>query len=216
MGDGAILTGSGFMEGRTAKISRVFLRTEESDRLDWMSWFTRPPYETLYLRRTTTNFDGICQVKPALSGGETFNVRNFNYGKEISFDLYMASPYFESTTLTTTSIAITSSAQITGVVNISGNKVFPQYEIWSSNVITQFEVKTAEGYGFHLDYNFSAGSTINVRTSDSSLICTISGTPLTGYFSALSTPFELINGNNTLYVKADVGTLLVKYYERQL
>lgn len=194
----------------------MFTKNEESDRLAWLSWYTRPSYETIYLRRTTTNFDGICIVKAGLEGGEGFASRNFNVGKEMSFNMYMQTPYFESTSITTTSIAISSSLQTTGTVNIIGHKVFPQWETWSTNTITQFEVKLAEGYGFHVDYSVTPGSTINVKTSDSDLICTIGGSRITGYFSAQSTPFDLKSGSNTVYVKSDVGTLYVKYYQRQL
>lgn len=216
IGDGGIITGSGALEGRIAKISRAFLKSEEAQRKEFISWFTRPAYDTIYLRRTTTSFDGICQCKPTMSGGEQFASRNFNYGKEVSFDIYMNTPYFESTTLTTTSIAIASTATTSGTITINGHKVFPQYEITSTLAMTQFEVKLAEGYGFHMDYSFTASDTVNVKTSDSSLICTINGNNIYGYFSALSTPFDLRPGSNTLYVKANTGTLLIKYYERQL
>lgn len=216
LGDGGIVSGNGFLEGRIAKISRVFTKWEESDRDSFINWFNRPPYETMYLRRQTSSFNGKQECKNSLGGGETYNVRNYNVGKEIEFEMYMENPYFESTTVTTTSVAIASSALVTGTVTINGNKVYPNFEITSTKAVTQFEVKTAEGYGFHVDYTFTAGDTIVVSTSGSELSLTVNGNYLYGYFSANSTPFELKNGTNNLYIKADVGTLLIKYYERHL
>lgn len=216
IGDGGLVTGNGVIGGRIAKVSRAFTRVEEDERDNFLSWFTKPSHETVYLRKTTTNFDGIQEIKPMLAGGEKYNVRNFNYSKNVSFTMMMANPYFESTSLSTSVITVTSSVVQTETVEISGMKVFPTFELTSTNAVTLFQVKTAEGHGFRIDYTFEPSDVIVVKTTDSNLICEVNDVRLDGYFSSDSTPFELNSSNNTLYIKADAGDLKIQYYKRNL
>lgn len=220
LGDGGMIDGMGSIGGRIVKISRTFLRENEVDRDLWMSWFTRPIYDEIYLRRTSTNFIGIARVFPQLAGGESFNVRNFNFSKDIPFEMLMENPYFESTTITNSSaISLTSTAQISNNITIAGMKVFANYSLTIGSTTCQtFQIKTAEGYGFNISYNFQQNDVVNVSTSDSQLIVTINGIILdSGNFTSGSQPFELKSGINTLYIiGSSNSTLVVSYYERHL
>ncbi len=214
--DGAIIDGVGSIGGRTAKVSRAFLRTHEYERDQFLQWFSQPVYKDIYLRRNSTWFNGIVKVYTAIEGGEAYKTRDFNFVDGMDFSIFMTSPYFESTTLTTISSTLVSSTQHILTVNISGYKCYPCYSITSTNALTMFEVKTAEGYGFRVDYNFNANDVINITTSGSQLIMTINGIRVDGYFTEGSSPFELQSSNNTLYVTGSASTFNILYYERHL
>jgi hypothetical protein len=216
IGHGFIVSGSGNLGGRIVSLSRVFTRDQESERKNYIEWFTRNRSKTTYLRRTTTNFDGVQEVVTSLQEGESFNIRDFNFSKELKFTAYMENPFFESTTLTISTFAISSSIKNTVTANINCNKVFPNFQMVSTKAMTQFEVKNAEGYGFRVDYNFQANDVINVSTTGSDIYLTINSIRTDGFFSSSSCPFELNSSNNTLYVKADTGTLTIKYYQQEL
>lgn len=216
IGHGFIVSGSGNLGGRTVSLSRVFTKDQESERKTYIEWFTRNRSKTTYLRRTTTNFDGIQEVITSLQDGESFNIRDFNFSKELKFTAYMENPFFESTSLTSSTFAISSSNKNTITANINCNKVFPNFQMVSTKAMTQFEIKNAEGYGFHVDYNFQPNDVVNISTTDSDLIFSINSIRADGFFTSSSCPFELNSSNNTLYVKADTGILTIKYYQQEL
>jgi len=217
IGDGGIITGVGSLAGRKAKISRSFVRTDFNGRQTFIDWFTKPNYETIYLRwQPTTSFNGITQVTPFLSGGESFETRDFNYVKSINFEMYMANPYFASTTITNSTFAIASTVVHSTSVIITGCKVFPIFSFTSTLAWTSLEVKLNTNYGFHVDYSFTAGDVVDIYTSNSELEMYINNNKVDGFFHIDSTPFSLKAGLNTFDVKAQAGTLNIKYYERRL
>lgn len=216
LSDGGYVSGRGNIGARVAKISRVFTRDDEDTRDLWLDWFTKPVYEELYLRKTSTNFDGIQRIYPALDGGESYKIRNFNMSDGVSFEMYMPDPYFESTTVTSSTFTLTSTSLHSTSISITGQKVFAVYTFIPTSDATSIDVKTAEGHGFHLDYNFNAGSSVVISTTGSNIYMQIGGLTVSGYFSANSNPFELWPGTNNLYITGSSGTLNVSYYERRL
>ena len=216
IGDGGMVSGSGNLKSRTAKITRVFTRENESERDEFISWFTKAPYEEIYLRKTTTSFDGIQRVYPMLSGGEGFGTRNFNYSKEISFEMLMPDPYFESTAATSSTFTLTSTSLHSTSISISGQRIFPSFLFIPTGACNLLDVKTADGFGFHIEYNFQAGSSVVISTTGSDIYCEVEGERIGGYFSANSKPFDLYTGTNNLYITGSSGTLTLTYYGRRL
>lgn len=216
IGDGGIVTGIGSLSGRKAKISRAFIRTDFDGRQTFIDWFTKPNYDTIYLRWTTTSFTGISQVYPMLSGGEGYETRNFNYVKSLNFEMYLPNPFFESTSATSNSYAIASTVVHSTSISITGCKVFPVFSFTSTLAWSSLEVKLNTNYGFHIDYSFNAGDIVQVYTSNSELEMYVNGNRVDGFFHIDSTPFELIAGLNNFDVKAQSGTLTVQYRQRRL
>ncbi|MFA5300629.1 MAG: hypothetical protein WC389_20775 [Lutibacter sp.] len=216
LGDGSIVSGIGSLPGRVIKLTRIFTRFQEEERNNFIEWFNQPLFKDIYLKWTTTNFTGRTKVIPYLGGGESFATRNFNFGKELTFEMFQPDPYFESTSQTSTNIILTSSTQSSGIVTISGERIFPAFSFTSTAAFSIFEVKTAEGYGFRVDYAFAAGDIIAVSTTDSAIKMTVNGGEVAGYFTSNSRPFNLFSSQNTLYVRAAAGTLTINYNQRKL
>lgn len=216
LGGGAIILGGGALSGRQAKVSRHFMKTEEDERELYFQWFTKPQYEDIWFRKTTTSFDGIVECRLGLDGGEVFTARNFNYSKEIGFNIFMGCPYFESTSVTTVNITSTGTTQVTDTITISGGNIYPNFYVATTESFSLLEVISGESYGFTLNYSFNAGDVIRVYTSEAFLRATVNGLDVSDYFSADSTPFDLQSGTNTVYSRSANCTIELRYNERRL
>jgi hypothetical protein len=217
--NGGIVTGAGNLSGRIVKISRAFTKLDFSGRQNFIDWFTKPSYEVIYLRWNTSSFNGISRVYPMLSGGESFQVRNFNYSKELSFEMIMPDPYFESTTLTSISYNIDTTSLLSTSVTITGGKIFPRFVLNSTSICTDIQLILDNNYGFRLDYSIQAENEAIIYTSNCKLEFYVNSVNTGGlYFSSLSTPFEFLGGVNNfdLIITTTGSSFSIKYYERRL
>jgi hypothetical protein len=217
MSDGGIVSGSGFLEGRIIELSKTFIRVNETARQKILEWFTTPNYQDVYLQKSTTDgFTGQTLVRPALGGGEGYNLKEFIFSDAVPLELYAADPYFTSTTVTSTTVALTSSTEKTSTVTLSGAKNFCTFALSSGSAFTLFQVKNDEDFGFRLSYSIPANSTIEVFTSGSELVTKLDNSIISGGLAANSSPFELNSSQNTLFITGNSGTVTITYYERRL
>lgn len=223
IGDGSELSGNGLVNGRIIKITRAFTKSKYADRDLWIDWFTRPFYQEIYLRMQTSSFNGVQRVYPALDGGESYASKNFTIIKEISFNLFMPDPYFESTTYTGLDIgwSILSSTEHFFTFNIDSHKIFPTIYFKPNSYNDYYSAKTNNNYGFEITYPidnryidvFSSNSELKAYTDINTIPPVYDDTKLiSGYFTPNSSPIEFRKGSNTLRIKTNCAGVAGYYY----
>lgn len=217
----------GFIRGfGTANSKKFIVRRKElaeggdssfynSRRNDYLSWFTRPAYEEIYLyvRDGEDSFTVRTRVYVENIGSEKFSFVRITDMRDIA--LISPKGLFENITASTDTEAITgSSAQ-----NVS----FTNLGTWETPIIlkftptaneTLFNVELADQFGVNLSGQFLAGKEIAYNTADNSLTID-SETQNTGQFLTSGGSFNIPPGDVTLKVQTSgPGSFSYEFNER--
>lgn len=185
-------------------------------RTDFMKWFTKPVYETLYLNMqySTGAITLRTRVYPTKLGKDAFkNTWNYNEGRD--FELISPTGIWEETTAISTSIAITSSGEQTvNVQNTGMLECAPVFTFTPDGAGVIFQVKISEGYGFRLEGTFSTVA-ISYYMNDGKLTIDGAEVDATNYLTAGS-PFLFPITSTALYVSASSGTFEYSFFKRYI
>ncbi len=220
--NGGYIRGIGNYEPKEFEISRDdFIQANENmawnqRRTDFMKWFTKPVYETLYLNMqySTDSLTIRTRVYPTKIAGDKFK-DTWNINNDRSFTLISPSGIWEETTAISTSVAITSTGEQTVYLTNAGMlEVAPIFSFTPSGAGTLFQVKISEGYGFRLEGTFSTFK-IDYYMSNGDMKINGAIVDVTNYLTAGS-PFLFPITATSVFVSASSGTFEYSYYKRYI
>jgi len=223
LSNGGYIRGVGSYSARKFSVTRDdFIQANENiawnqRRTDFMKWFTKPVYASLYLNMQYST-DAITlrtRVYPTKLGKDTFkNSWNYNDGRD--FELVSPTGIWEETTAIAANVSITSTNEQT--VTISNTGMLESAPIFSftpdSASATIFQVKISEGYGFRLEGSFST-VIISYYMSNGKLTVDGAEVDATNYLSAGS-PFLFPITSTAFYVTASSGVFNYSFNKRYI
>ena len=215
--DGAAITGPGSYEAGVISMTLYFKQglsqaAFNANRFAVTAWIGQPKTNPLYFYVNTGTMVVGGQVYPVSKSGESYT--NFRTSSEVTLTWQMVKGYFQRTTPSSVTQAITSTAM--AAVSLTNSGVIRTTAVISFvpiSTCTLIQVQSSTNYGFRLQGTFSSGHTYSMDCSTG--IVTDNGVINNGILTSGSL-FYLDPGANTLSVWAGPGTLTANWYERYI
>lgn len=201
--------------------SSTQLHAWNQERNTFMSWFTKPVYDDLYLNffyspDGSTNYNTLRTLVYSLKLPDDEFDETWNTNFSRTFELISPSGVFENAVATTGTTNISSTSEQT--ITITNNGVIeaaPVFYFTPDGTGAKFQVKIAEGFGFRLEGTFSSGVIISYNMKNGILKFDDSEIDFTNYLIGESSPFLFPSFKSTyVYVTASSGIFAWEFNER--
>ena len=188
-----------------------------SRRDDFMQWFTKPAYETLYFNVIDGENTSTYRTPIITTDIGNLKFKNFAVPDNTEISLTAYEGVWSNTGATTGSLSITSDTEHSTTLTNNGTiECAPVFTFTPTGNEESFAVKIAEDFGFLLEGTFVAGVSISYDMEDGVLRIGGAMVSLSQYLSKGS-HFKIPKGSNTVYVICSgPGTFSYSFYERKI
>jgi hypothetical protein len=219
--NGGYFKGFGNITSRKIKVTRIDKAAQgdatafNSDRNDFMKWFTKEAWQTTYFN--ILDGEGVntyqAEVKCGVIPEDKYKFYRITDGR--AFTLLLKDGLFTSTSESSGSLAITGSTQQTTTITVGGNiGVWPTFKFTPTGLESSFQVSVADGWKFTLSGTFAAGVQLSYNMQNGELLID-NATVNVGAYLTGGSPFPLKVGDNTVYVLCSgAGLFEYNYYNR--
>ena len=222
--DGGYLRGLGNYSTNTITISKKN-KLDSTSSTAWnaarntlIKWLSKPKNNVLYLRiRNGENTKTVqTRIIPISKGDDTY--ANISITGTVSYSFQSLWGYFENTTASTDTLAITGSSEQSLEIINSGNIETPiECNFTPTGAETLFQVVLADSYGFRLEKtSFAAGVEIKYTTADGKLYFDDIEQKASQYLTGGSV-FKIPTGTFNIYITCSgAGSFDYSYNERYI
>jgi len=219
--NGGYFKGFGNISSRKIKLSRIEKAASgdatafNSDRNDFIKWFTKEAWEEIYFNITDGEGANTYQSEVKCEQIPEDKYKFYKLTDARAFTLLLKDGLFTSISENTDTVAITGSTQQSTTITVGGNiGVWPTFKFTPTAAETSFQVSVADGWKFTLTGTFAAGVQIAYNMQNGEF-CIDNAIVNVGAYLTGGSPFPLKVGDNTVYIKCSgAGTFEYSYYDR--